>query len=677
MFKAYIEYKWILLAVYSPILIIVLPIALLYERLVQNEDERVEQKHTVMTLYFKAGMVFNTIITFPRLILPYLCLGWLGNLYGLFMNAIVLGIGYLFKLVVFGPIFEQIVPFIYERVNSRIYKQLELNEGEVRVLVIPPGKSSQNVSISIKCTSLDTAKFEALSYSWGNHLVLRRAIKADGKTIFIPDSVLNALRELRRTDTARTLWIDSISIDQGNLPEKNKQVNLMRSVYTRAQNVTVWLGKAPPNFSAQEVMRQTAHADADGTSHVSLNLSEKGPINDILSRRWWSRVWIVQEVALNNTVNIRIGEHEFPWQTFSNFLQRIGRSSGPNNKILEFIETVSELQKCRSNPSMGLLELAIKLRQRVATKPHDKLFALQGLVQQDDPDKIELDYRIPDRRMFADFAFRRMERTQTLALMSLAESCPVTGCSWSVDWQKMTALDWAQLSPFESMFSLSKSLTLFWTGKLLPSVIEDHRSYSAAGPLSSPCIPGSEALNFLAKVGFTGDPIARPSSSKDKRFGWTKLKVIGWIADTISLTSEPNDMSEFQNEKHIWDSWIQVAGGSSDKPEVRKCVYADVLSQDLVYREDTRDLAQEICLACTKNRRLFRTKQGRLGLGPAECERGDRVCILAGSPVPFVLDRFLTQVKGQAYVNDIMDYQGDLEQDIRYGKINLQQFIIC
>jgi hypothetical protein len=58
---------------------------------------------------------------------------------------------------------------------------------------------------------------------------------------------------------------------------------------------------------------------------------------------------------------------------------------------------------------------------------------------------------------------------------------------------------------------------------------------------------------------------------------------------------------------------------------------------------------------CT-GRKVFCTKQGTLGLGPALLREGDLCCILFGARVPFILRRVRDnyQLVGESYVHGIM-----------------------
>jgi hypothetical protein len=91
-------------------------------------------------------------------------------------------------------------------------------------------------------------KYEALSYTWGspNNRQSLQIVSEDGKEeareMMIQESLGLALRHLRLADEMRTLWMDYLSINQGDLPECGFEVGRMSEIYKRAYRVVVWLG---------------------------------------------------------------------------------------------------------------------------------------------------------------------------------------------------------------------------------------------------------------------------------------------------------------------------------------------------------------------------------------------------------------------------------------------------
>lgn len=96
-------------------------------------------------------------------------------------------------------------------------------------------------------SALLVTQYDALSYAWESQTPSRQVVCKHGNSderyqLDITATCFGALKQLRRTDLPRNLWIDAICIDQSNVPEKSGQVELMSMIYRYATKVIVWLG---------------------------------------------------------------------------------------------------------------------------------------------------------------------------------------------------------------------------------------------------------------------------------------------------------------------------------------------------------------------------------------------------------------------------------------------------
>jgi hypothetical protein len=70
----------------------------------------------------------------------------------------------------------------------------------------------------------------------------KRHITLDGFDVEVTENLAVALRSLRQRESARTLWIDAICINQTDNSEKDIRVAAMGAVYESAGTVIVWAG---------------------------------------------------------------------------------------------------------------------------------------------------------------------------------------------------------------------------------------------------------------------------------------------------------------------------------------------------------------------------------------------------------------------------------------------------
>src|SRR5665213_392572 len=117
------------------------------------------------------------------------------------------------------------------------------------------------------------------------------------------------------------MWIDAICINQNDNEEKSKQITRMRDIYILSFRVVVWLGEeAHGSGKAMKILRNLGSHYESSTgcallqpgsteSRDELVASLRMPVLedmewqalfDLYSRSWFSRIWIMQEVALAN-----------------------------------------------------------------------------------------------------------------------------------------------------------------------------------------------------------------------------------------------------------------------------------------------------------------------------------------------------------------------------------------
>jgi hypothetical protein len=84
--------------------------------------------------------------------------------------------------------------------------------------------------------------FEAVSYAWGEDQAFS-TILCNGQYLSVSSNVEAILQRLRQKASVGTFWIDSICINQASISERNIQVPRMRSIYSEARLVWIWLGE--------------------------------------------------------------------------------------------------------------------------------------------------------------------------------------------------------------------------------------------------------------------------------------------------------------------------------------------------------------------------------------------------------------------------------------------------
>lgn len=213
-----------------------------------------------------------------------------------------------------------------------------------------------------------------LSYVWGEYSTPRDTIQCnDGTAIAITTNCRDALIALRKRYGRLTIWIDAICINQQDIEEKSKQIQLMEEIYSWSERVVVWLG--PGDKSSRKAivwMRRAAYGSFFGafmqiaTTPVSKQRSRykfaligrimwcairdslsaigslipiwyclrkqawkvpKKDVEDLFDREWFDRAWTFQELLLAWNITIACGDNALDWGHLLGALQYCHESS--------------------------------------------------------------------------------------------------------------------------------------------------------------------------------------------------------------------------------------------------------------------------------------------------------------------------------------------------------------
>jgi hypothetical protein len=218
------------------------------------------------------------------------------------------------------------MPLVAERTYT--YAPL-IHPLDIRFVILHPAAFSSQIEINIVNTNLRRKqRFEALSYTWGDECRLR-PIPIQGvkrQVVHITENLEAALRHLRYTNRIRLLWIDALCINQKDLQERSLQVLRMGDIFGRASNVCIWLGEAADRSDeAMDFVEQVSHLGKLDRLIKDPTLVRAWQALAILMRRsWFSRRWVIQEVAYARKATVYCGTKHSRWSDFSDAVALFG-----------------------------------------------------------------------------------------------------------------------------------------------------------------------------------------------------------------------------------------------------------------------------------------------------------------------------------------------------------------
>lgn len=230
------------------------------------------------------------------------------------------------------------------------------------------------------------------------------------------------------------LWIDALSINQRDQHERDREVKRMHRIYKGASSVIVWLGpEADRSCAAMNLVRilsQACQTGEDRTLGDSLrqhpDLLGKGSwraLSQLLSRTYWNRLWILQEVALGGHQTVILcGQEAISWEELFSAVYTFGThnidvmfslidretreagisTSGLNRNRIIHLNDEHYVQEGEAEEQiMCMLDLG---RKSLSTDPRDKVYGLLGMMKESVVSRIKVDYNADLSEVFTEFA---------------------------------------------------------------------------------------------------------------------------------------------------------------------------------------------------------------------------------------------------------------------------------
>ncbi|MCJ1432680.1 hypothetical protein MMC27_002037 [Xylographa pallens] len=333
-----------------------------------------------------------------------------------------------------------------EPVEPSIYSEL-LEDESFRLLRLRNGAGTDELQGQLITYRLYSAPpYEALSYVWGD-AAKNGHIKCAGKDLPITPNLTAALRRLRLPSVDRLLWIDQLCINQNNLQERGKQVNMMRSIYKTAETVLVWLGpdhEQEAEHAKSLIMAINPLSSIDAEDDMIEKMmhfpADKALIEHGLPPRdnpqwdalvhltklpYFTRIWVIQEVSVASKVLMIWGETEFDMLAFTSAISWASRNNCAFSTDVEPAKNSKPGLDAApfmvvNRPSGSLLQLLTRTEACQASDPRDKVYALLGLVDNRLGDVLPLpkaDYTRPLARAYCDTARYIISLTQSLEVL--------------------------------------------------------------------------------------------------------------------------------------------------------------------------------------------------------------------------------------------------------------------
>ncbi|KAI3323141.1 HET-domain-containing protein [Xylariaceae sp. AK1471] len=276
------------------------------------------------------------------------------------------------------------------RKYSHDYCRLDDPSTDIRVLEII---DNDRDDIECKLERHHEGDYDTLSWCWGSRSDPDAEIRILHSSQFyyypVPSNLKSALKELRRQGVFK-IWIDFLCIDQGNHNEKNNQVPMMSSIYGNSRCVYVWLGpQEDDSDTAMDfiVNRVLNLRDFDDLVKDSNPRAEWKALTELIKRPWFTRRWIIQEIALAQDAFLLCGEKRIRWVDFADAISLFNEVETATKSLSEHMKGDKELKHMPDFfghvPALSatqLVEVTNNLFWRVSKEEREAKFSLEYLI---------------------------------------------------------------------------------------------------------------------------------------------------------------------------------------------------------------------------------------------------------------------------------------------------------
>ncbi|KAI7248279.1 hypothetical protein KC343_g2816 [Hortaea werneckii] len=249
------------------------------------------------------------------------------------------------------------------KTSQNRYRYQAINTQVARLLIIESRQARPSeLYVTLKTVALSELgqkfQYEALSYTWGDDHPNKRifvttdrsdmvSALTDGsrpseqstelydvvsavqhRQLWIKPNLYDALEHLRQDDSPTTMWVDALCINQDDRKEKQGQVANMNKIYSKAARVLVWLGNGSRQYDqAMEFIENVVKLE-----NLTELVNNENRIDDwtnlvyLIRSPWFSRRWVIQELALARDATVHCGKKEQNWINFRDAISLLSQN---------------------------------------------------------------------------------------------------------------------------------------------------------------------------------------------------------------------------------------------------------------------------------------------------------------------------------------------------------------
>src|SRR5690242_377084 len=590
------------------------------------------------------------------------------------------------------------VPYIYDPIEAN----------QLRLLRFLPDEDRTSIVLETYSVDDTIPPYRSLSYAWAStHTGMHKswAIHIGDSEILALDSLLSFVRALRLKNKLceSYWWIDSWCIDQTNLIERAQQVRLMQKIYHHAEEVVVWLGEESDDSDLamdfiklhEKIKREASSVEQIRTSfdlQTGKYSKHWNAFTDVLCRKWWSRVWTIQEFVIPLNMMFWCGLEEVSKAAMCSSLSIADKCTSVGIKeTLAFRygfnrRRVWDLYEAEMKHGLkstrSLLSLAAYFCFMDVTDDRDRLYGMMAM-STDGSSLLDVSYSLTCEDVYMRFARAFIAQYKSLDIICFASVYPAppksTLPSWVPDWHWKNAFHVTPLMVSQShnnhignlrapVFVGDGPYVYYSASKGRSAVYECKGSNLVVQGIIVDTVDGIAGCKDTALVqssdNYTGPPAGSASSASSTellksicralvldrndrflrhpmpaaKFFYDFVRLCAPLLEAESIASTPTEMQDW----YQWTKTLKIQGRSfesilRDSHQTGVDISGPPPNNDEFIQDSFMGRFWDTIVRLSL--RLMVTRAGSLGMVSDRAMKGDLVCVIYGCNVPVLLRR--------------------------------------
>jgi hypothetical protein len=600
------------------------------------------------------------------------------------------------------------------------YHQLDDNRA-IRLIDLLPGEAGDDIAVSLMPSLDNLPVYHALSYTRGNdpcHCSITVQNQNTTSVLNVRPNIYAALKNLRLRDTSIFLWIDSICINQEDAKEKSTQIAMMGQIFAQATTVLIWLGAGSLDTSDGDdpigfILELLDVSNFDRVMQDESRKKRWQALEDLFQNKWFTRRWVLQDVALARSAILHWGKKKIHWEEFADAVEILASRMDRFSNLRNNTNLLNPSYARRKLPATTLVDIYNSLFRKTSKgEIIERKYSLETLVsilaafEASDPrDAI---YGVLALAKIGHGLVPNYEKDFKAVCHEFVHYCVNKSDSLDIICRHWVPIKRRKKIGFQDRVADTMPS---WCPSVLGSSFATYDDPNSNDRLHGDSLVGlpdrkyynaslgrgawahfdqkdeeNATLQILHVRGLEVAEIAvvGPSASK----GVIQREWLDMVGSPPSGTG--SDIST--SYEKLWRTLVadRDENGNGAPLLYRRAFYyclddpsqdVDIDTQKWINQSNTPSLVIDFLRRVQSviwNRRLFTTAgelgQERFGLAPRQAQKGDIVCVIFGCSVPVLLRKHTLnyvdyyQLIGEVYLHDMMDGQalfGKTEQEVR------------